>query len=283
MGAVAMNIINAIYNLVNNPVADVVSYYSSRNRANAAGDALEEYVKDLFANTFEMQETERLEKINEVFSYLGNNSNPPDAMLRGGDAIETKKIESNGSALALNSSYPKHKLKSSSPMISNACRSAENWTEKDMIYVVGVVNGNKLKHLAMVYGLDYCASEECYSRIKETIKSGVESIPGVEFAESKELGHINRVDPLGITYMRVRGMWGIENPWKVFDYVYHRDFTKSFNFMCIINEDKWNTFDNIELITSLKVPCFEIRDVRIKDSDNPARLVNAKLVTFSLG
>ena len=68
-----------------------------------------------------------------------------------------------------------------------------------MIYAVGIVkNGNRLRQLAMVYGLDYCASEECYSRIRTTIKDGVEAIPGIEFAESKELGHINKVDPLGI-------------------------------------------------------------------------------------
>ena len=277
-----MNIINAIYNLVNNPVVNVVSYYTGKNRANNAGDALEEYVKDLFANTFDMSERKRLEQINKVFSYLGNNSNPPDAMLRGGDAIETKKIETNNASIALNSSYPKHNLRNDSSMISTACRSAEKWDIKDMIYVVGVVNDKKLKHLAMVYGLDYCASEECYSRIKSTIKDGVEVIPGVEFAETKELGHINKVDPLGITYMRVRGMWGIQNPWRVFEYVYQRDYAKSFNFMCIINENKWKTFDNTELIASLNVPGFEISDVRIKDPDNPARLVNAKLITFNL-
>ncbi len=282
------NIIDAIYNLVNNPITDVVSYYSNKNRANAAGDALEEYVKDLFANTFQMPEDKRLEELNKVFSYLGNNNNPPDAMLRGGEAVETKKIESNGSPLALNSSYPKQKIKSDNPMISKACRSAEGgkWTEKDMIYVVGVVKKKKLMHLTMVYGLDYCASEECYRRIKESIKSGVESIHGVEFAESKELGHINKVDPLGITYMRVRGMWGIENPWKVFDYVYQRDLEKSFNFMCIINESKWKTFDNTELITKFTEPGsekvgFHIQDVKIKDPDNPANLNKAKLITFS--
>ncbi len=201
-----MNIINAIINLVNNPVTHLVDYYQGRNRANNAGDALEEYIKDLFANTFDFSEKERLEKISEVFSYLGNNSNPPDAMIRGGDAIEVKKIESNGSDLALNSSYPKHKLLSNSSMISSACKKAEEWTEKDIIYVVGIVekNTNNLKHLCMVYGLDYCASEECYSRIKMTIKNGVEAIPNVEFAESKELGRINKIDPLGITYLRVR-------------------------------------------------------------------------------
>jgi hypothetical protein len=133
----------------------------------------------------------------------------------------------------------------------------------------------------MVYGLDYCASKECYERIKTTIKNGVESIPGVEFAESKELGHINRVDPLGITYMRVRGMWGIDNPWSVFDYVYKRDMSKQFNFMCIINMEKWNTFTNTSLIENLNINGFEIKDVKVKNPDNPAQLRSAKLITYS--
>lgn len=281
-----MNIINAIINLINNPIIKLVNDYKGRNRANNVGDALEEYVKDLFADSFDLSESDRLERVSEVFSYLGNNSNPPDIMLKNGDAIEVKKIESDGSALALNSSYPKQKLFSDSPMINKACKEAEIWTEKDMIYVVGIVNKktNELKHLCMVYGLDYCAVDECYSRIKKTIKMGVESIQGIEFAESKELGHINKVDPLGITYMRVRGMWGIENPWKVFDYVYQRDKTKNFNFMCIINEAKWDTFDNkseLEKIASDNANVV-IKNVKIKNPDNPAKLNDAKLISFSL-
>lgn len=278
-----MNIINAIINIAQNPVTQLVNYYQGKNRANNAGDALEEYVKDIFANSFEMSEAERLEQLNAVFSYLGNNSNPPDAMLRNGDAIEVKKIESNNATLALNSSYPKHKIRSSSPMISLACKDAENWAEKDIIYVVGVVEQNCLKHLCMVYGLDYCASEECYSRIKSTIKNGVEAIPDIEFAESRELGHVNKIDPLGITYMRIRGMWGIENPWKVFKYVYTRDMTKEFTFMCIINEAKWNTFDNIQDLSNLTqaMPGLSITDIRVKNPDNPALLNNAKLICFN--
>lgn len=279
------NIINAIINLVNNPISHLTNYYQGRNRANNAGDALEEYVKDMFADTFELPEDERLEKISNTFSYLGNNSNPPDAMLRGGDAIEVKKIESFGSALALNSSYPKHTVKSSSSMISRACKDAEEWDEKDIIYIVGIVdkNTNKLRQLCMVYGLDYCASEECYSRIKSTIKNGVESIPNVEFAESRELGHINRVDPLGITYMRIRGMWGIENPLKVFNYIYTRDVNFDFSLMCIINEDKWSSFNNTEDLISLSedVEKLTIENVRIKNPDNPANLIDAKLIEYN--
>lgn len=279
------NIINAVINLVNNPISHLTNYYQGRNRANNAGDALEEYVKDMFADTFELPEDERLEKISNTFSYLGNNSNPPDAMLRGGDAIEVKKIESFGSALALNSSYPKHTVKSSSSMISRACKDAEEWDEKDIIYIVGIVdkNTNKLRQLCMVYGLDYCASEECYSRIKSTIKNGVESIPNVEFAESRELGHINKVDPLGITYMRVRGMWGIENPLKVFNYIYTRDDNFDFSLMCIINDDKWSSFNNIEDLIALAEDVDEltIENVRIKNPDNPANLIDAKLIKYN--
>ncbi|MCD7848161.1 MAG: NgoPII family restriction endonuclease [Oscillospiraceae bacterium] len=281
-----MNIIDAIINLVNHPIVHLVHDYQGRNRANNAGDALEEYTKDLFAGTFDLPEAERLEKISQEFSYLGNNSNPPDAMLRGGDAIEVKKIESEGAALALNSSYPKHTVLSSSHMISSACKSAEQWTEKDIIYTVGVVdkNTNDLKRLCMVYGLDYCASDECYSRIKTTIKNGVEAIPGIEFAESRELGHINKVDPLGITYMRVRGMWGIENPWNVFDYVYTRNQSYNFDFMCIINSSKWESFNNTcELIAlAQNNASLKVADVRIKNPDNPAQLRDAKLITFGL-
>ena len=276
-----MNIIDAIYNLVKNPVLELVPSNQGRNRANNAGEALEEYIKDLFANTFKMPPKKRQKKMSEVFSYLGNNNNPPDAMIRGGDAIEIKKIESNDSSIALNSSYPKQTLQKSSTMISTACREAENWTKKDMIYAVGVVEGHFLKHLSLVYGLDYCANDECYNRIKATIKKGVEAITSVDFAETKELGRINKVDPLGITYLRVRGMWGIENPWRVFDYIYTRDPNKSFNFMCIINNAKWRTFDNTEKLTSIDDKGFSISNVHIKNPDNPAKLVSAKLITYS--
>lgn len=277
------NIIDAIVNLVNYKNNSLLQNTAGNNRANNSGDGLEEYVKDLFAGTFNTEGFPRLENISKTFSYLGNNSNPPDAMLKGGDAIEVKKIESPNSALALNSSYPKNKLFASSPMISQACRDSERWNCKDIMYIVGFVQSNRLKQLSVVYGMDYCADESCYLRIKNTIKESVESIPSIEFAESRELGHINKVDPLGITYMRVRGMWGIENPWKVFSYIYKRTFDKKFSFMCIINNDKWATFENTSSLMNLTTaePSLTISDIRIKDPNNPANLRDAKLITFS--
>lgn len=279
------NIINAIIEVVKAPKHKLKEYSTSHNRANQMGTALEDYVKDIFAGTVDESDIKvRNRKISEVFSYLGNQNNPPDSMLKNkGAAIEVKKIESPNSALALNSSYPKAKLYSDSTMISTACRDCEEWTERDMIYAVGVLNGDNLRSMALVYGEDYCADKETYERIRGAIKTGVEQIQGIEFAETNELGRVNRVDPLGITYLRVRGMWHIENPFKVFDYLYTRDNTKDFNFMAVINEEKLAELDNfVELEKLAKtIPALKISDEEIKDPNNPSKLRKVKLITFT--
>lgn len=279
------NIIDAIINVINNPIYELRKVYERNNRANNAGDALEEYIKDLFANTLNCNdEVERIKIFSEIFSYLGNDTNPPDCILKNGDAIEVKKIENKNSALALNSSYPKNKLYSSSSMISKSCKECEDWVEKDIIYTVGVVEKNNLRHLCMVYGLDYCADNSLYEKIKTTIKKGIENIPNIELTETKELGKLNKIDPLGITYLRVRGMWGIENPWKVFEYIYQRDFNKDFNFMCIINEEKWHSFSNLNKLIQLSQNNnnLKLSNIKIKNPNNPAKLANAKLITFCI-
>ena len=129
----------------------------------------------------------------------------------------------------------------------------------------------------MIYGRNFCASSECYERIRQRIKDGVESIEGVEFSQTRELGRINRVDPLGITYLRVRGMWHIVNPRKVFEYIHRKNPRVNFNFMCLIDFEKWNQLENRDKLFELHE--LNIESVRIKNPDNPAKLVDAKLIT----
>jgi len=207
------NIIKTFINIVNNHTIDIANITEGNNRANNMGKGLETYIKDMFAGTAnENNEQKRLEVLEKIYSYQGNKNNPPDLMLKNSDAIEIKKLESKNSAIALNSSYPKAKLYADNPMITNACKVCEEWDAKDMLYAIGYTNQSKLKSLWLVYGDCFCADKETYERIKNTISSGIETITDVEFTQTKELGKVKKVDPLGITDLRIRGMWHIDNP-----------------------------------------------------------------------
>ena len=249
------------------------------------GESLEMFIKDLFAGSYNTNSSSKRTKLlAKTFSYLGNQNNPPDAILLNGDAIEIKKIESIGSSLALNSSYPKRQLHSSDPMLSTACRNCEDWTTKDLIYSVGVVRDNHLRALAMVYGDLYCADAETYTKIKRHIKEGVEQIEGIEFAQTRELGRVNRVDPLGITYLRVRGMWGIENPFTLFQDLYKIKEEDCFDLLAVVEENKYLSFDNRYKLESLSrsLKGLSIKDAKVREPNNPALLKNVKLITYSI-
>lgn len=277
------NILIAIKNIIENPVTNIVSFYASHNRINNVGEALEIYIKDVFADSVNESNLEKKNRIySDVFSYLGNQNNPPDIMIRNGDAIEVKKIESANSGLALNSSYPKDHIHSDSPMITSECKNCEEWSVKDLIYVIGNAKNNKLKSLWFVYGDCYAARPEIYERIKSKIVDGIHELNDVELAETNEIGRVNRVDPLGITYLRIRGMWGIDNPKKVFSYISNVVNDGEFNLNLIISENKYMSFPESDrkYLEQLNDSNFNILDIKIKSPNNPAQLINAKLITF---
>ena len=204
-------------------------------------------------------------------------------MIKDGDAIEVKKTQSANTSLALNSSYPKSDLRYTSPMITKECKDCENWTIKDLIYCVGHTTDKELKSLWMIYGSSYAAKHETYERIKTTISDGIKTIPDVVFSETKELGRINQVDPLGITNLRIRGMWQIENPRKVFDYL-HKPTGKDFELVCIIPIDKYNSFplESINKIEQINETGFNIEEKLFKNPNNPALLTDCKLITYCI-
>lgn len=276
------NILEAIFTIVKQKNFHLKTLYSGRNRANSMGEALEKYIKDAFADTFAIEdENERMKIYNQKFSWLGSQNNPPDIMIKGGDAIEVKKTQSENSNLALNSSYPKSDLRSSNPMITEDCRTCEDWVIKDLIYCIGHTTDETLKSLWMVYGNIYAAKHETYQRIKTTISQGIKTIPDVVFSDTKEIGRVNQVDPLGITNLRIRGMWQIENPRKVFDYL-HQSNNSEFELVCIIPTSKYKRFPtgSKEKIESLLEAGFSIHDVQVKDPNNPAKLLDCKLIRF---
>lgn len=282
------NLLQAILNISSNNELDLENYFKSRNKINAVGDSLELFIKDTFCNSFNIPlKDKEVNVYPKFFSYEGNSNNPPDLILKDGDAIEVKKIESLKTAIALNSSYPKAQIFADDPMITNACRNCEDsWKVKDIIYTLGVVPKlqNRLKVLWFIYGDCFAADKEVYERIRKGICEGVNQIMGIEFAETNELARVNKVDPLGITYLRVRGMWGIENPINVYSYL-DLDFDEGDNFqmIAVMQENKYLSFpertrQELENLRSIKK--LKIKDVQIKSPNNPAKLLNSKIIIY---
>lgn len=276
------NILNAVFNVISYDEFGLKEIYSGRNRMNNMGEALECYIKDAFSDSLRLtDELEQLKKYNSEFSWLGNQNHPPDIMIKNGDAIEVKKTQSLNSSLALNSSYPKSDLRVDNPMITAECKECETWDVKDIIYCVGHTSDETLNSLWMVYGDIYAAKHETYQRIKNTIAEGITEIPDVEFSETKELGRVNKVDPLGITNLRVRGMWQIDNPRRVFSYL---DTPNDYEFelVVIMKKEKFLSFptESKTKLQTLEKENFHFSEVQIKDPNNPAKFIDGYLISY---
>jgi hypothetical protein len=241
------------------------------------GEALENLVKDALCNNFNLEADKRIAIQSEYFSYLGNQNNPPDLIIKNGDAFEVKKIETNEGSIALNSSFPKDKLYRNSNMITIACKNCEtDWIEKDICYIIGCVDkSEQIKSLWFVYGDCYCAMPEVYTRVKDKITNSIQEL-GIELSETNEIAKVKNVDPLGITNLRVRGMWGIKHPSKVFEYL----TTKSSkpHIKALMLKEKFYSFDDDSRNELLK-KC-NVRDVKIQNPNNPAKLLDAILIEY---
>lgn len=278
-----ITVLDALKNILERCSRDLpVVNSSSSNRANATGEQLEFFIKDSFcgAASHLNSKEEKLTEYNSVFSYLGNANNPPDFIVNKGCAVEVKKIEGTGkNGLALNSSFPKDFLYSDDPKISNFCSECESitggWEKKDMVYAVGNIKNKKIYTLWLVYGDCYCADRSSYERIVNTIKDGVSSIPDIDFGETKELARVNRVDPLGITYLRMRGMWGIDHPSSVFSYLPGVGETTEGKVFLLISKA---AHDKIALkpdfSSYLESSLLKITEEKISNPNNPAQTMD---------
>lgn len=277
------NLLVAIRNIIDNPVNELMTYYKGTNRANNMGDALEKYIKDVLCGLKnDVSDVLRDKIYAENFSYLGNSNNPPDLIIKNGDALEVKKNENLGSAIALNSSYPKSKLYSTDSRITDDCRQCEDstWESKDIVYAIGYnpKDTKELRAICFVYGDCYAAKKEVYEKISLKISDGISSIDGIELVKTNELAKVKKIDPLGITDLRVRGMWHIESPVKVFGDKFKISRDKSFSLNAIMRTEKYNDFPDSDKQTLEKMGV--VFDVLIKSPDNPAKQISAKLISY---
>jgi len=283
------NVLRAISNIVNFGDYDLGGYATKYAiRINAVGERLEFYLNDAFADSFGIAGDKNKENYyfdQKVFSYLANQNNPPDIIINEGDAFEIKKIENPKNDIALNSSPPKDRLYRSDRFLTEKCRSIEGgkWESKDLFYVIGHVKNQKINYLFFIHGLCYAASPEVYDRIykplKKNISSSIKSV-GLEDAETFELGRINRIDPLGITSLRVRGMWQIQNPLKLYNTIFNYNDSDPFTLFALMTKIKFESYpsENIDLLKRNSL--VKISQVMIKDPNNLAERLETVAIQY---
>jgi len=279
------NILQAFINIVNNYQVNITNVTSGNNRANNMGEGLETYIKEAFSNTFLVSNKKiKKQKFRDCFSYEGSKTRIPDLILKDSDAIEIKKTEVLGD-LQLNSSHPKAILYSNQN-ISDECKNCETtlWTKKDILYAMGHIpkKSKNLKSLWFVYGTCYAANQDVYQDVVDEIKTTLKTTNSLQIdTDCNELGRVKNIDSLKITYLRIRGMWVIKHPSKVFDDLYEQT-NESFSLIALIPSEKYDTFpredrDKIETTKSIT-----ITDEEISNPNNAAKILKIKLLLFKV-
>lgn len=228
MTAPYSDVIIALHNILKRNSSVLSPIYRSDGSANAAGDSLEYFMKDMFSpgNEAAQHPTEETKQnvYRKYLSWTGNSSNFPDFIVRGGVGVEPKKVEGDSASnIALNSSYPKDYI---TPQTQNVPRviTEDPWDRKEIVYAVGslprVKKGaprpTKLSSLWMVYSNTYVANASTYQSVISDIREVLEGLPGEMMQDSKELGRVYGIDPLKYTNLRVRGMYELKHPERVF-------------------------------------------------------------------
>lgn len=249
------------------------------NRINEEGDPLEKWFKKLFDPTFENNE-DKYDK--EIISHPGSKNNPPDFILRNGDAFEIKKIGNvTTSNIALNSSFPKDKLYSKDPKLTDDCRNCEStpWVEKELFYVIGVQPKYKpIKCIFVVHAACIANSYSAYEKHFNDLKQHIESAQQFNWSKTNELGKIHLFDPAKKTSLRVRPMYAMENPFKTFEKYIHKSALASF----LITEEQYKKYPQMDKNNIEKDNDIRVEDININSPKEPnGQTISCKIFSFS--
>jgi hypothetical protein len=270
-----------------------------RNRAQAQGAHLEDIVKDILCGVAADNFQGREALFDKFLAFQGAANNPPDAMFRGGndgDAFEVKKSENKSSgSLDLNSSHPYSHLTSDLSRIAREARECEVWDKRDIHYVMGNVLTNETTNnwIWIVQGNIFAADLKSYRDFESDIKSHIEQAiianslePGV----TNELGRINGVDLRENTDLRIRPMWGITSPMRLFKDLpgIAESDIDGLVIHCLIRKSKWDSLLRSKPVetkyfwSKSKLPLMSITDVKIPDPDDLQKVLEVKLIRIVL-
>jgi len=272
---------------------------SGINRAQAQGAHLEEIIKDILCGIAASDAQARESLLDKYLAFQGAANNPPDAMFRGGndgDAFEVKKSENKSTnSLDLNSSHPYSHLTSDLSRIARDAKECEVWEKRDIYYVIGNVltNSQTNNWIWFVQGNIFAADLKTYRNFEAEIKSHIEEAITANLLEpgiTNELGRINGVDLRENTDLRIRPMWGITSPMKLFKDlpgIVESD-TDGLVVHCLIQKSKWEIYlknkseDTKQFWSRSKLPRMSIADVKVPDPNDLDKELEVKLIRIVL-
>ncbi|MCI5866792.1 MAG: NgoPII family restriction endonuclease [Methanosphaera sp.] len=279
------NILKAILNIKKNSEFNFNKLYPPKSDINLeneiqnVGKGLEYFIKDSFADSYSIINKE--DEYEKYFSYLGNSNNPPDFMIANGDAVEVKKVNGFPKEIQLNSSTPKSNLYSNDSLITETCKNCEKWDKKDLIYSIGSFENRTscLKFLFLVYGDCYIADNTLYSNFKKLLQDTISVIPNTQ--KTNELGRINQIDNLGISKLRIRGMWIISNPFHIFkDQLNYNKNNQEFTVVSLMKKEKFLSFPQEDRESILNDEDIITSFIKIKDPNEVDSMMDAVLIRW---
>ena len=75
-----------------------------------------------------------------------------------------------------------------------------------------------------------------------------------------------------------------ENPHKIFSYLNKVDMSAKFQVLCLMKKEKYNSFPDTDktALESTTKENYLLEDIKIKNPNNPASLLECKLITFKV-
>jgi hypothetical protein len=245
------------------------------------------YVKHAISGSFKSAKDKKpKERYDGIFSYLGNKNKPPDMILTGSDALIIKTIKTIKGSITITNAPPKDRLKWDDPWIIKNCRNVDGgqWNSKDIFYVTGWIERGKIKYLYFVQGRCYASEAKVYNKKIEGIKNNIEKYlvsEGVETNNTIGLGKVTNMDPLGITNLTIRSVWKIQNPLRAFSDIYSYDKKQDFTLIALMLKNKFDSFPKKDINVIIGDKQINLRDVKIKNPNNPSKKIDAQLITTS--
>jgi len=249
-----------------------------RGTLGAQGKPFEIFAKNMFAQSLGALSSHVDAAWERTFSWRGSANHPPDFMIRGGDAVEVK-THKGITQLQLNSSPPRRKLKVSDSRIQDGCKNCEVWEEKDFLYFIGKTNEEYVEALWLIDGRCIADEEETYDVIFDKLSLTISDLGG---DPGNEIGRLNEIDKLKVTSLRVRAMWLLEHPAKIFEAIFEPIKPKTFVLNVLVSLDKWNSYsaEEIDHVNDLRGSDLKINHIQLADSGESSRLMQAVHISW---